>query len=261
MMKSQPAVISKDRPSMTLSKPIAKIFEKPEFFPPAPTEALAHVGQYEWYSETNRKAAAENLACAIVAMETNMPAQAETRLVRTLECYDTDRILKTIAEAKDYYRKAKVFTVTKNLNFPITIEGENYVWAGQRLDEQQTIAREDHVIPKKVMRQLSLMRRDGLKFEDGHALFYPRKAYEDSMSLILYQQSDKLKSDTRSLALYIKDNLSRGTSTISSIVSKASAISLVSPRLRDPVLTGIIAGSLSERRYFFIELGRWIRSD
>jgi hypothetical protein len=261
MIKSQPAVITKDRRPITLSQPISKIFEKRKIFPPIPTEALAHVGEYEWYSETNRKAAAENLACAIVAVETNMPGQAVTRLVRTLEYYDTDRIEKTIDKAQDYYRKAKVFAVTKHLNSPITIKGENYIWAGQRLDEQQTIAREDHVIPKKVMKQLSLMRRDGLKFEDGHALFYPRKAYEDSMSLILSQQSDKLKNDTRSLALYIKDKLNRGTSTISSIVSKASAIGLASPRLKDPVLTGIIAGSLSERRYFFIELGRWIRSD
>lgn len=241
--------------------PLAKVRGNTACYPLGTRNTLQEVSRYQWHSKQNRTEAAQNLACAYLAWERNMPAQTEARLTKAQERYDTDRVERAICHARTCYPTTKLFTVTKSLRDPILVQGKNHIWAGLLLSEQFTLQREDHLIPKEVMNRLHLLRLKGLHFEDGFALFSPYMPYEPPMKMLLAEQYGMLKRDTALLLRAARSVVSTGTkmagSFVSSIPTKLSPVN----RILDPVLTGVIAGSLRDRRYFFIELGRWIHSD
>lgn len=215
---------------------------------------------YRWHSEERRKEAHQNFECALIAAEKNMPAQAEVRYSKALEIYDTDKVEKAICQARDCHPKAKLFAVTDNVYYPIVVQGESHLWAGQLLSEQFTLQRDDQLIPKEVMARLDLLALKGLHFADGYALFSPYQPYELPKKVILAEQCQLLKRDFVRMIRSARSMITSGGKMARSFASTVSSIK-IPIRIPDPVLAGVIQGSLAHRRYFFIELGRWIHSD
>jgi hypothetical protein len=256
-----------DRPVSEVAQNLSNIFEKNNVRSPVEPERISSLANYQWFSDANKREAGENLACTMVAAEGNMPAQVEARFNRALMAYDTDRVEKATFKTKDIYPGAKVFGTRESTDAPIIFEGKDHIWAGQLLSEMYYLERKDQLIPKKVMKRVNLFLNNGLAFEDGYALFWPHQAYKISKRQILANQFQSLKNDTRRLASGIKKAVNTGMNMTTSFAGAVGefAGSVTMPRfnshLTDPVLTGVIAGSLREKRYFFIEIGRWINSD
>jgi hypothetical protein len=230
-------------------------------YPTAPKNIAQELSCYEWYSDENRKEAAQNVACAFIASERDMPAQYEVRFSKALEIYDTDRVEKAISQARVCHPKAKLFALTDSARAPIRVQGENHLWAGQLLNEQFTLQRDDQLIPKEVMNRLHLLTQKGLWFEDGYALFSPYRPYEPPKKAILAEQYEMLKRDAAQMARAVKSMINTGGKMAGFLSSSVSSRLSPANRIPDPVLTGVIEGSLRDRRYFFIELGRWVNSD
>jgi hypothetical protein len=232
-----------------------KLFEEKKFYFPVPLERFKN---YEWFSEDCRREAAENMACALIACKGNMPAQAERRFGRGLQMWDTDRVEKRVSQVKRFNKKAKLFASSGNTDFPIKVKGRDKTWTGQLISEQHELTRHDQLIPKHDMRRLNMMWNEGIHFDDGYALFWPHEPNRAPKKLILSQQIGSLRDDAVKLADMVRSTYNAGRDSVSSF---SRAVSNPVAQLEDPVLTGVIAGSLMEPRYFFIELGRWIKSD
>jgi hypothetical protein len=238
---------------------LANLFQQRHFYAPIPKDKIDAISNYRWHSKSNWREVGENLACAMIAAETNMPAQVKVRTDKALEAFDTDRVEKSLAWAKKFNPKAKLFAVTESLNFPIIVNGKDFIWEGRLLNKMHSHQRSDQLIPKNVMKHVKYLRNNGLTFEDGFALFWPRKAYESAKKDIIGDQIGSLKKDLSMITSKIGSALRSGRERGAQLVNRTlNYIHPPAPVHHDPVLTGIIAGSLDNRKYFLVEVGRWI---
>ena len=246
-------------------------------YPLAIQEPIRDMGGYTWHSNVNRKEAGKHLACSFIGAERNWLAQAEERLFRCLKVYDTDRIDKAVSEATAFYPYAKLFGVAKDTEAPIIIKGDKHIWEGKRLSELQRLSREDQLVPCEVMKRVYDIEHSGSGFKDGYALFWPHQAYEISKKNILKGQVESLKDDGRKIlflaktgAALIKEKISSAHNSIAQVKAHVRRVMVGAEGfangvneemsqidLTDPVLAGIIVGSLKDKRLFFIEIGRW----
>ena len=245
-------------------------------------EKFQDIAHYEWHSDVNRRSAGENLGCALIGAERGWPAQTEERFTRFLGDYDTDRIEKKISNVSVLYPYVKLFGVSADDVAP-TIKGDDHIWQGRRLDEMQVLTREDQLAPAKVMKRVYDIEYSGSGFKDGYELFWPDMSYEASKIAIFNEQVESIKEDGRKMvslaksgARIFKDAVSSvANSTVAVAGSVAGSVAQVTGsaidrmsemrfetrevQLSDPVLAGIIFGSvLKDRRVFFIEIGRWV---
>ena len=248
---------------------------------PLTLEKFQDIAEYGWYSDANKESAGKNLGCALIGAERGWPAQTEERFTRFLGDYDTDRIEKKISNVSVLYPYVKLFGVSADDVAP-TIKGDDHIWQGQRLDEMQVLTREDQLAPAKVMKRVYDIEYSGSGFKDGYELFWPDMSYEASKKAILNEQIESIKGDGRKMvslaksgARIVKDAVSSvANSTVAvagsvagsfaqvagSAIDRMSEMRFEAPAvLSDPVLAGIIVGSVpNDRRVFFIEIGRWV---
>ena len=255
----------------------------PSQYPLATQEQLRDVEGYRWYSEDNRNKAGENLGCALIGAERDWPAQAQERFSHFFEAYDTDRVEKGISNSSVLYPEAKLFGVTTDAEAPIVINGDKHIWAGQRLSELQSLTRKDQLVPAEVMKRVYDLEHNGVGFKNGYALFWPGLPYEAPKKAIFNEQIELIKVDGRKMGSFVKSGARIVKDTVLSVASSATNITVAvagsvaqaagsaidrmsemrfeapAVRLSDPVLTGIIVGSIpNDMRIFFIEIGRWV---
>jgi|APSaa5957512622_1039677.scaffolds.fasta_scaffold14763_3 hypothetical protein len=251
-------------------------------YPLATQEQLRDVGGYRWHSEDNKNKAGKNLGCAVAEARWGWLAQAEERFYRFLKDYDNDRVEKSISDTFCVYPKAKLFGVTTRAVAPIVINGEEHIWTGQRLTELQSLHRKDLVIPAKCVKRTYDLERNGIGFKD-YAIFWPGLSYEASKIALFNEQIESIKGDGRKMASFVKSGMRIVKDAVSSVANSTAAVAgsvagsvaqaagsaidrmseirfeTPAVQLNDPVLAGIIVGSVpSDRRVFFIEIGRWV---
>ena len=279
--------LTKDRelviPETGMVKDLEMLSRDTSSFPLVTQEQLKNIADYKWHSDANRRSAGKNLGCALIGAERGWPAQTDERFTRFLEDYDSDRVEKSISDAEAFHPQVKLFGASTDDVAPILIKGENHIWQGQRLDELQALTREDQLVPAKVMKRVYGIEHSGSGFKNGYALFWPYEAYEARKKTLFSEQVDVMKRDGRKMVSLAKSGAKLVKDTVSSVanatanitVAVASSVAQVAGsaidrmsemqferqdvQLSDPVLTGIIVGSVpTDRRVFFIEIGRWV---
>lgn len=249
---------------LDLSSQISNLFHQENGSLPATVGKISELGNYKWHSETHKREAGENLACAMIAANENMPAQVKTRVEKALMAYDEDVVEKTITRVQALSPEAKLFAVMESVDTPIIVEGENHSWKGQFLNEMHNLTRSDQLVPKHVMKRINQIQNSGIEFNGGYALFWPDEAYGISKKLILKQQYKLFKTDVYKMISVVKRIVNHGSTMTGkfakSVGDFATSVSLPKLDLPDPVLTGVIEGSLIEKKYCFIEISRWIDS-
>ena len=276
-------------PETEMRENIERLFRvmSPSQYPSATKEQLRDVEVYRWHSEDNKNKAGENLGCALIGAERDWPAQAQERYDGFFKDYDNDRVEKRIANSSVLYPGAKLFGAAPHAGFPITINGEHHIWVGQPLTESQSLTQKDQLVPAEVMKRVYDLEHNGFGFKDGYALFSPEAAYETQVSVILNEQIERGKKDLRKMGILAKSAAKlawdKASSVANSAVNATTAVAgsvaggvvgiagataaftgavydgLSQVQLKDPVITGIIVGSVpKDRRVFFIEIGRWV---
>ena len=262
---------------------IFRVMSQISQFPLATQEQLRDVEGYRWYSEDNKNKAGKNLGCAVAEARWGWSAQAQERLYMFFKDYDNDRVEKSIFDTSCVYPNVKVFAVAHHVGFPVFINGEYHIWVGRRLSELQSLTQKDQVIPDKCVKRVYDLERKGVGFKDGYVILCPDMPYEASKKAILNEQIELIKVDGRKMvslaksgARIVKDAVSSvANSTVAVAGSVAGSVAQVAGsaidrmseiqfarqevQLSDPVLAGIIVGSVpNDRRVFFIEIGRWV---
>jgi len=248
-----------ESPVLELSPQLSNLFHQGNGSLPVPVGRVSDLKNYEWHSEIHRKEASENLACALIAAKENMPAQVNARVTRTFMAFDEDVVEKTIVRVQELNPDAKLFAVTNSTRFPIKIEGENHDWIGQLLSEMQNLNRPDQLVPKLVMKRIHQIQNAGIEFNDGYALFWPGKAYGAPKKLILKKEWCRIQEDTKAMISLIRNAISNSARVTGQFMGSVGNHVRSTPLfanmfLLDPVLTGVIKGSLNKERYFHIEL-------
>lgn len=282
LAKERALVPVRDGDFVGLERLFDNLYRKRPFYAPVPLQGIRDLANYQWADASKKKVAFDNFACACVAIAEGMDAQIEPRFNKVLETYDTDRVDKNLGLVRQVHSGAKVFTATGTVNSPM-VKGKDFIWVGKRVRGVGRLERPDELIPVDVMKRVYDIRNSGVEFDD-YFMFLPATSYERSKLDVASSEIQKLGDDARSLVrgakeaamsaldagIWVSRKVAAGArSTVDTISDAGQWMShnlneraRMAParvtEFKDPVLTGVINGSLAEKRYFFIEIGRWV---